>query len=155
MGDLIHADYHGAVVIPLEIAHEVAAAAEEIARKEEPMISFCQSAAFSVEERISCVSSSARMPGHTPHRSFEIIDTDGTVLLQPIERDCRMRITLRQARGPYKEGARTVDFPGQERYIGDFRELAAAIRDNRPLKYSYDYELAVHETILRASGELA
>jgi len=94
------------------------------------------------------------MPGQTPHRSFEIIGTDGTVMLQPIEGDCKMRVTLRQARGPYKEGTQVADFPRQSRYTGDFRELAAAIREKRPLKYSYDYELMLHEAILRASGEL-
>lgn len=111
-------------------------------------------AVLEYEQGLAVVSSSARMPGHTPHRSFEIIGTDGTVLLQPLERDCKMRVTLRQARGPYKEGTQVVEFPGQNRYTGDFRELAAAIRENRPLKYSYDYELMLHEAILRASGEL-
>lgn len=112
-------------------------------------------AVLEYEQGLAIVSSSARMPGHTPHRSFEIVGTDGTVLLQPIEGDCKVRIALRQARGPYKEGTQVVEFPGQNRYTGDFRELAAAIREKRPLKYSYDYELMLHETILRASGELA
>ena len=40
-GDLIHADRHGAVVIPHEIAHHVAEAAAEIERKEKPMLAAC------------------------------------------------------------------------------------------------------------------
>jgi hypothetical protein len=43
----------------------------------------------------------------------------------------------------------------QPRYVGDFRDLARAIKSGTPLKYSYDYELVVEETVLRASGEMS
>jgi regulator of RNase E activity RraA len=49
-GDLVHADRHGAVVIPHHLAPKVAEAACEIERKERPMITLCQSAGFSIEE---------------------------------------------------------------------------------------------------------
>lgn len=49
-GDLIHADRHGAVVIPREVARLVAAAAEEIERREKPMIALCKSPDFSIEK---------------------------------------------------------------------------------------------------------
>jgi 4-hydroxy-4-methyl-2-oxoglutarate aldolase len=42
-GDLIHADKHGAVVIPKEIAREVAAAAEKVEAAEKPMLAACKS----------------------------------------------------------------------------------------------------------------
>src|SRR5947209_5657127 len=48
-GDLIHADKHGAIVIPPEIAREVPAAAAEVERGERRIIEHCQSADFSVE----------------------------------------------------------------------------------------------------------
>jgi hypothetical protein len=32
--------------------------------------------------------------------------------------------------------------------------LGAAIRGGKPLKHSYDHELLLQETLLRASGEL-
>lgn len=41
-GDLIHADKHGAVVIPKEIAAEVAAAARRVDDAERPMIALCR-----------------------------------------------------------------------------------------------------------------
>jgi 4-hydroxy-4-methyl-2-oxoglutarate aldolase len=41
-GDLIHADKHGAVVIPHEVAHEVAAAARQIELSEKPMLEACR-----------------------------------------------------------------------------------------------------------------
>jgi 4-hydroxy-4-methyl-2-oxoglutarate aldolase len=47
-GDLVHADRHGAVVIPLSIASQVAAAARAIEQAEREMIGLCKSEAFSI-----------------------------------------------------------------------------------------------------------
>jgi regulator of RNase E activity RraA len=47
--DLIHADRHGAVVIPHEVAREVADAARLCARREEPILEVARSPAFSLE----------------------------------------------------------------------------------------------------------
>ncbi|HYO84470.1 MAG TPA: RraA family protein [Bryobacteraceae bacterium] len=41
-GDLIHADKHGAVVIPREIAHEAAAACRRVELNEKPMLAALQ-----------------------------------------------------------------------------------------------------------------
>jgi regulator of RNase E activity RraA len=48
-GDLIHADQHGAIVIPHEIAREVPAAAEEVERIERRIINYCKSPEFTVD----------------------------------------------------------------------------------------------------------
>jgi regulator of RNase E activity RraA len=47
--DLIHADRHGAVVIPHEVAREVADAARLCARREEPILKVARSRDFSLE----------------------------------------------------------------------------------------------------------
>ena len=47
--DLIHADRHGAVVIPPEVAREVAKAAELCARREEPILKVARSPDFSLD----------------------------------------------------------------------------------------------------------
>jgi regulator of RNase E activity RraA len=47
--DLIHADRHGAVVIPAEAAREVAGAARLCARREEPILDAARSPGFSIE----------------------------------------------------------------------------------------------------------
>jgi regulator of RNase E activity RraA len=47
--DLIHADRHGAVVIPPEAAREVARAAKLCARREEPILKVARSPGFSIE----------------------------------------------------------------------------------------------------------
>ena len=49
-GDLIHADQHGAVVIPHNVATEVKAAAEQIARRERVLINAAQQPGFNIEK---------------------------------------------------------------------------------------------------------
>ena len=48
-GDLIHADQHGAVVIPWEVAEQVPAAAADIARREAVIIGAAQEPGFDME----------------------------------------------------------------------------------------------------------
>ena len=48
-GDLVHADRHGAVIIPHEVARDVPAAAELCMRREKPILDACKSGDFSVE----------------------------------------------------------------------------------------------------------
>ena len=49
-GDVIHADKHGALIVPAEIAAEIPAAAAAIAAREQSLIAHCRSPAFSPEE---------------------------------------------------------------------------------------------------------
>jgi len=48
-GDLIHADKHGVVVIPHEIARDVPRACQEVEDRERRIINFCQSPEFDIE----------------------------------------------------------------------------------------------------------
>lgn len=49
-GDLLHADQHGVIAIPHEIAREIVRAAGEVEAKERKIIDLCQSPAFSVDK---------------------------------------------------------------------------------------------------------
>ncbi len=89
------------------------------------------------------------------NRSFEVIGTDGSIMINPMEPSPTARIQLREARGPYKRGVQEIKLPPQPRFIRDFEDLARAIQSNTPLAYSYDHELLLQETLLRASGELS
>ena len=53
-GDLVHADRHGAVIIPHEVARDVPAAAELCMRREAPILAACKEPGFSaaVMERV-------------------------------------------------------------------------------------------------------
>jgi regulator of RNase E activity RraA len=49
-GDLIHADKHGVLVVPTEVAHDVPAAAAKVAEREQRIIGHCKSPDFSIDE---------------------------------------------------------------------------------------------------------
>ena len=49
-GDLIHADKHGALVVPKEIASDIPKAAARVAEREQRIISHCRAPDFSLEE---------------------------------------------------------------------------------------------------------
>lgn len=111
-------------------------------------------AVFEYDNALALIMSAAKMAGSGPHRSFEVIGTDGNIMIQPMEPQPTMTVTMREARGPYKRGRQEISLPPQPRYIKDLEEFADAVKNKRPLKYSYDFELLLHETMLRASGEL-
>jgi len=110
-------------------------------------------AVFEYSQGLAVISSGARMPLSTPHRSFELTGTEGAVMIQPVEPAPKIRVNLREARGPYRAGWQEVELPPQPRYVGDFKDLARALKSGQPLKYSYDHELLVQEALLRACGE--
>ncbi len=48
-GDIIHADLHGAQTVPADLVRKLPAACEELIARERKIISYCQSAEFTVE----------------------------------------------------------------------------------------------------------
>ena len=112
-------------------------------------------AVFEYDKALAVITQSAKMSGAGDHRSFEIIGTDGSFVLNPESNPPRMRVNMRKAQGPYKAGWQDITLPPQPRFVGDFKELARAIKTGQPLKHSYDHELLLQETLLRASGELS
>lgn len=112
-------------------------------------------AVFEYERALAVITQAAKMAGAGDHRSFEIIGTDGTILVHPESAPPRMRVFLRKAQGPYKAGWQDITLPPQPRFVPDFAELGRAIQTGQPLRQSYDHELLLHETLLRASGEIA
>jgi regulator of RNase E activity RraA len=49
-GDLIHADKHGVLIVPPEVARDIPSAAAKVAEREQRIISHCKSADFSLDE---------------------------------------------------------------------------------------------------------
>lgn len=85
------------------------------------------------------------------HRAFEIFGTNGNAVLRPIE-PAALHIDLVKAAGPYKAGIQAVELPPYKRYVGDFTELAEAVRAGRPLPVTPEEEMRVQEALLAASG---
>jgi predicted dehydrogenase len=107
-------------------------------------------AVFEYPHGMAILTSAATMAGSGGHRSFEVIGTDGSFVIRPIEPGTGMQVVMREARGPYREGWQDVELPKQQRYVEDFEQLAKALKTGEPLKYSYDHELLVQETLIRA-----
>jgi predicted dehydrogenase len=112
-------------------------------------------AVFEYDKALAVITQSAKMSGAVDHRSFEILGTDGSFVLNPESNPPRMHVNMRKAQGLYKAGWQEIVLAPQPRFIGDFKELARAIKSGQPLKHSYDHELLLQETLLRASGELS
>jgi len=111
-------------------------------------------AVLEYDKALATLSSSARMFGSGDHRSFEVLGTDGSVIVHTESTPPKMRVGMRKAQGSYKQGWQQIELPSQPRFIGDFKELARALKNGEPLKLSYDHELLVQETLLRATGEM-
>ncbi|MEZ5401979.1 MAG: Gfo/Idh/MocA family oxidoreductase [Bryobacteraceae bacterium] len=107
------------------------------------------------DKAMAVIFQSAKMAGSGDHRSFEVIGTDGAFMVYVEAHPPRMMVHTRNPHGPYKAGWQEIKLGPQPRFIGDFAELATAIQTGAPLKHSYGHELMLHETLLRASGELA
>jgi predicted dehydrogenase len=90
--------------------------------------------------------------GGSARRNFIVRATRGTLDIQPLEPPAA-RLDLDAAHGEFKKGTQTVTFPKQAgRYDGDFADLAKVIRGEKALAFTPEHDLAVEETILRASG---
>jgi predicted dehydrogenase len=110
-------------------------------------------AIFEFAKSQAIVTSSVLQPNAFAYRFFEILGTNGTARVQPIEPP-GFQIDLAKAAGPYRAGPQQIELPEYHRYVGEFMELAQAIRANTPLSVSLEHELAVQETLLRASEML-
>lgn len=110
---------------------------------------------FEFDKTLAIVTQSTKQAGAGDHRSFEVMGTDGTFMVNPEGSPPRLRVQMRTAQGPYKAGWQDIKLKPQTRFVGDFEELAQAIKTGKPLRFSYDHELLLQETLLRASGEIS
>ena len=110
-------------------------------------------AVFEFDRALAVITQADKMAGSGDHRSIELIGTDGTFIVHPESNPPRMRVYLRKAQGAYQAGWQDINLPPQPRFVADFAELGEAIQNGKPLRHSYDHELLLHETLLRASGE--
>ncbi|MCW5964162.1 MAG: Gfo/Idh/MocA family oxidoreductase [Bryobacterales bacterium] len=111
-------------------------------------------AVFEFDRTLAVLSQTTNQAGAGDHRSFEIIGSDGTFILWPEANPPRMRVYMRKPQGNFKAGWQDITLPPQPRFVGDFKELARALKSGQPLRLSYDHELTLHETLLRAAGEI-
>lgn len=85
-------------------------------------------------------------------RQFVVCGDQGTIAIRPLEPP-RLSLTLARRRESFPKGTREVALPTTGgRYDGDFFDLARVIRGEKKASYGPEHDLAVQETVLRASG---
>lgn len=85
-------------------------------------------------------------------RQFTVCGDNGTFDLRPLGGNT-FRLALENPRDPYKTGYQEVTVPkGPGIFVSAFKDMAAILREEKDKNYPLAHELAVHESILKASG---
>ena len=100
---------------------------------------------------LAVLTNTALQEAKLAQRGFEVLGSNGSAVLRPLEPP-GLEIEFVNAAGPYQKGVQAVSLPPYTRYEADFAALARAVRGEQPLLVPLDVELAVQETLLRASG---
>lgn len=108
---------------------------------------------FEFPKALGIVTNATLQPNAFAHRFFEILGTNGTALLKPLEPPT-LQIDLAQPAGPYQAGKQIVPLPTYQRYVDEFAALAKAVREGGTLGVTPEQEFTVQETLLRASEML-
>jgi len=111
-----------------------------------------QLAVFDYPDAIASIRSTLVEYDGGRRRQFTVCGEFGTFDLRPLGGH-RFRLALEHPRGKFKKGFQDVTVPKSPGiFISAFRDMAAILRDEKGNDYPLSHELAVHETILRASG---
>jgi len=108
-------------------------------------------AVLEFSKALGVVSSAALQPNAHSQRFFEILGTNGTAKVQPLE-PAVLTIDLAQPAGPYVKGRQEIKLPEYRRYLNEFEVLLRAIRSGEPLEVTAETELNVHEALMMACG---
>ena len=84
-------------------------------------------------------------------RHLTVCGTAGTFHVQPLD-DPKVVVSLDRPRGDLPRGITEIPLGPFTRYVADAADMAAVIRGERPSRFSPEHDLAVQETVLRASG---
>lgn len=104
---------------------------------------------FEYPKCTAVLTNSAMQPKSLPNRSFELIGTQGSAVLSPLEQPV-MSLDLVSAAGPYPAGPSTHQFPFYHRYEADLEELANAVRGDGKLLVDLDTEEQIAMTLIDA-----
>jgi predicted dehydrogenase len=98
---------------------------------------------------IASVKSSAQEVDGGARRHFVVCGSGGTFHIQPLD-DPSAHVTLKEKHADYPAGAQDIKFPKFTRYIADAADMAKIIRGEKPSDFSYDHDLSVQRTLLKA-----
>ena len=97
------------------------------------------------------VRSSIIEPDGGPRRQFIVCGTKGSCEIRPLEPPA-MTLTLDAPHDKFKKGTQEVTLDKAPRYAADWIDFAKAIRGEIEWEFKPEHDLAVQETVLRASG---
>lgn len=100
---------------------------------------------------IATIRSSALEVEGFGRRHLTVCGTAGTFHVQPLD-DPKVTVSLDRPRGDLPRGTTEIPQPPFTRYIADAADMAAVVRGERRSRFSAEHDLAVQETVLRASG---
>lgn len=87
-------------------------------------------------------------------RMFSVTGTQGTLSIEPLE-PATVKLSLDRPRDNFKKGANLISLPKSPgRYDKEFLDLASIIRGEKKLAWNSAHDIAVHETVLKASGAI-
>ncbi|MDF1862608.1 MAG: Gfo/Idh/MocA family oxidoreductase [Verrucomicrobiales bacterium] len=114
-------------------------------------------AVFEYTKATATVRSTAVEVDGFSRRHFAVCGTEGTCHIQPLDRPS-MTLSLSKERKfsgeetVYKKGRQEIKFePPYQRYVGDAADFAATIRGEKENSYPSSHDLAVQDTVLKAS----
>jgi predicted dehydrogenase len=108
-------------------------------------------AVFTYAKASASVKASALEVEGFERRHLVVCGTEGTFHIQPLDRPSA-RVAFSAARGKYKKGYQDVRFEKYTRYVDDAADMARILRGEKKADYSFDHDLTVQETLLRACG---
>ncbi|MCA9102256.1 MAG: Gfo/Idh/MocA family oxidoreductase [Planctomycetales bacterium] len=84
-------------------------------------------------------------------RHLVVCGTEGTFHMQPLDAP-NVRVAFAAAHGDYRRGYQDITLGDYDRYVADAADMARIIRGEKDPDYSYDHDLRVQRTVLRACG---
>ena len=109
-------------------------------------------AVFSYPRALASVKSSGLEVEGVSRRHLVLCGTEGTVHIEPMDAPKIVRLALSKERGKHRRGIQEVTVLSYERYVGDAADFAQVIRAEKMSDWSAAHDLAVQETVLKASG---
>lgn len=129
---------------------EVTAHAQHVSKVDDKLLDNML-AVFDYPKATATVKSSAVEVEGGDRRHLVVCGTEGTFHIQPLDNPSA-RVALSMARGEYKKGYQDVRFPKYARYGADAADMAKIIRGEKASDFSYEHDLVVQETLLKACG---
>ncbi len=108
-------------------------------------------AVFTYPKALATVKSSCNEVNGFDRRHIVVCGSEGTFHLQPFGRPAAS-LSLSNAKGKYRKGQQSIEFPRYTRYMDDVADMARVIRRDKDLDFSYEHDYFVQECVLKSAG---